>query len=78
MEKEVGDFAHIEHLVFSFLARVTALIAVLSLLFIPFNEDGEMMTVVLYSLITLLLAITFFILSRREVVPKQPLPNENA
>ncbi len=75
---EVGDASHIERLVFSFLARVTALIAVLSLLFILFNEDGDdMLTIILYSTITLGLAVTFLALSRRESLLKPDVAHEN-
>ncbi len=76
VKKEVGDSSHIEHLVFSFLARVTALIAVLSLLFILFNDDGEMLTIILYSSITLLLAIIFLVLSKRKSLFKPDVLHE--
>jgi hypothetical protein len=64
--KEVGDPGDIEFVVFNFLAKVTALIALISLLFIFINPVEDSITIILYSVITLGLAAVFFVLGRRK------------
>ncbi len=65
VKNEVGDAGDIEYVVFNFLAKVTAFIALLSLLFLFINPVEESVTIILYSAITLGFASVFFVLSRR-------------
>ncbi len=69
LNKEVGATGDIEFVVFRFLAKVTSFIALLSLLFLFLNPGADdIITIVLYSGITLALAAVFFVLSRRKRV----------
>ncbi len=66
--KEVGDtreISDIEVVVFGFLAKVTTFMALLSLLFLLANPRADSIIIILYSGITLALAVAFFILSKK-------------
>ncbi len=64
-EKEVGPMGDIQFTVFNFLAKVTALFAVFCLIFIAFNPIEQSSTVILYSGVTLAIAISLYILGKR-------------
>jgi SSS family solute:Na+ symporter len=65
IKKEVGDAGDVEFVVFDFIAKVTAVIALISLLFLFINPVEEFLPIILYAGITLGFAALFFFLSRR-------------
>ncbi len=73
---EVGITARIEFTIFRFLSKVTALIGVLTLVFLFFNPSEDNMTIILYSVITLGMAAMFFVFSARHHL-KETISNEH-
>jgi len=64
LETEVGVMDNIQFVVFSFLAKVTAFFAFFSLLFLIFNKREDSTVIILYSAVTLTLAIVLYVLGR--------------
>lgn len=78
IEKEVGPLGNIQYVVFNFLAKITAFLAFFCLLFLFFNPAGKDLTVSLYSGITLVLAISFFVMAKKNKEGSQPISKINA
>jgi solute:Na+ symporter, SSS family len=77
-EKEIGSIGDIGFVVFNFLAKVTAIMAVISLLFLFANPGDESITIILYSGLTLALAVVFFILGKKNKSSYNKIRNEHA
>jgi len=60
----------IESVVFSFLAKVTAFMALFCLSFLMFNPNQGRSIVILYSVITLIIALILYVLGKRNTIRK--------
>lgn len=70
IKKEANLSVDIESVVFSFLAKVTAFMALFCLSFLMFNPNQGRSIVILYSVITLIIALILYVLGKRNTIRK--------
>ena len=78
VEKEIGSLGNIQYAVFNFLAKVTTLMALISLLFLFANPGDQSITIILYSGLTLGMAAVFFVLSKKDPNLNVKIENKHA